>query len=114
MKIKLFQIDPETDANNLLFMNYEWAMSHGGIHQDSYKLVFDGDVDAKTLEDIFRIFNLELPKGYRGRSMSVSDVVWAEGFGTFFCDSFGFKQLKKFNGNKCSWMCSELNEKEEK
>ena len=111
MKIKLFQIAPEKDDNNLLFMNYEWAMSHGGIHQRAYKLVFEGDVDAKTLEDIFRIFNLELSKGYRGRSMSVSDVVWAEGLGTFFCDSIGFKQLKKFNVDKCPWICSELNEK---
>ena len=103
MKIKLFQISPETDDNNLMFMHYEWAMSHGGIRQSSYELVFDGEVDAKTLEDVYRIFNLELPKGYRGRSMSTSDVVWAEGLGTFFCDSIGFKQLKKFKGDKCPW-----------
>lgn len=103
MKIKLFQISPETDYNNLMFMNYEWAMKHGGIRQSSYELVFDGEVDAKSLADIFRIFNIERPKGYRGRSMSTSDVVWAEGLGTFFCDSIGFKQLKKFNGDKCPW-----------
>ena len=40
--------------------------------------------------------------GYRGRSMSTSDVVWAEGLGTFFCDSIGFKPIK-FNQKKCPW-----------
>lgn len=103
MKIKLYQIAPERDDKNLMFMNYEWTVKHGGVHSGPYELVFDGEVDAKRLEDIFQIFNLRLPEGYRGRSMSVSDVVWAEGLGTFFCDSFGFKQLKKFKVDKCPW-----------
>ena len=103
MKVKLFQIAPEKDSNNNMFMSYEWTMSHGGVRTGDYELVFDGEVDAKRLEEIFQIFNLRHPEGYRGRSMSVSDVVWAEGLGTFFCDSFGFKQLKNFKGDKCSW-----------
>ena len=103
MKIKLYQIAPEKDDKNLMFMNYEWTVEHGGVHSGPYELVFDGEVDAKRLEDIFQIFNLRLPEGYRGRSMSVSDVVWAEGLGTFFCDSFGFKQLKKFKSDTCPW-----------
>ena len=103
MKIKLFQIAPETDSNNNMFMGYEWTMSHGGIRSSDYELVFDGEVDAKRLEDIFYIFNKKHPEGYRGRSMTTSDIVWAEGLGTFFCDSFGFKQLKKFKGDKCPW-----------
>lgn len=103
MKIKLFQIAPETDSNNLIFMNYEWAITHGGIRESDYELVFDGEVDAKRLEDIFYIFNKKHPEGYRGRSMTTSDIVWAEGLGTFFCDSFGFKQLKKFKDDKCPW-----------
>ena len=87
MKVKLFQISPEEDRYNLLYMHYEFAMSHGGIKESSYELVFDGELDAKTLNDIWYIFNKKHPEGYRGRSMSTSDVVWAEGLGTFFCDS---------------------------
>ena len=103
MKIKLFQISPEEDVNNTLFMNYEWTMSHGGVREGSYELVFDGEVNAKELGDLYCIFNTAHPDGYKGRSMSPSDVVWIEGRGYFFCDSFGFVQLKKFKGEKCPW-----------
>ena len=102
MKVKLFQISPEEDRYNLLYMHYEFAMSHGGIKESSYELVFDGELDAKTLNDFWYIFNKKHPEGYRGRSMSTSDVVWAEGLGTFFCDSIGFKPIK-FNQKKCPW-----------
>lgn len=103
MKIKLYQIAPEKDDKNLMFMTTSGPLNTAVFIQAHMRLVFDGEVDAKRLEDIFQIFNLRLPEGYRGRSMSVSDVVWAEGLGTFFCDSFGFKQLKKFKGDKCPW-----------
>lgn len=102
MKVKLFQIAPEKDRYNLMFMNYEFTMEHGGIRESTYELVFDGELDVKRLDNIFYIFNCELPKGYCARSMSVSDVVWAEGLGTFFCDSIGFKPIK-FNQKKCPW-----------
>ena len=75
MKIRLYQIAPEKDDKNLMFMSYEFTVLHGGINADSYELVFDGDLPAQTAEDVFRIFNLEHPNGYRGRSMSVSDIV---------------------------------------
>lgn len=100
MKVKLFQIVPEEDRNNLLFMNYEYTRTHGGIRESAYELVFEGELDVKRLEDIYYVFNCQHPKGYRGRSMSTSDVVWAETLGTFFCDSVGF-QVIKFNQRKC-------------
>lgn len=34
--------------------------------------------------------------------MSVSDIVWMEGIGYWFCDSIGFRQIK-FAGEKCCW-----------
>lgn len=102
MRVKLFQIAPEKDRYNLMFMNYEFTMNRDGIHEDTYELVFDGELNVKRLDKIFYIFNCELPEGYRARSMSVSDVVWAEGLGTFFCDSAGYKPIK-FDQKKCPW-----------
>ncbi len=102
MKVKLFQISPEEDRYNVMYMNYEFTMSHGGIKEGSYELVFDGELDVKRLEDVFYIFNCQHPEGYRGRSMSTSDVVWAEGLGTFFCDTIGFKPIK-FKQERCPW-----------
>lgn len=57
-----------------MFMSYKFTVLHGGINAGSYELVFDGDLPAQTAEDVFRIFNLKHPNGYRGRSMSVSDA----------------------------------------
>lgn len=102
MKVKLYQISPEEDRYNLMFMSYEFTMNHGGIKESSYELVFDGELDVKGPEDVFYIFNCQHPEGYRGRSMSTSDVVWVEGLGTFFCDSIGFMSIK-FNQKKCPW-----------
>lgn len=102
MKIKLYQIAPEKDDKKLMFMSYKFTVLHGGINAGSYELVFDGDLPAQTAEDVFRIFNLEHPNGYRGRSMSVSDIVWIEGLGYWFCDSVGFRQIQ-FSGEKCCW-----------
>ena len=34
--------------------------------------------------------------------MSVSDIVWMEGIGYWFCDSIGFRHIK-FAGEKCCW-----------
>ena len=45
------------------------------------------------LEEIYEIFNLRHPDGYRGRSLSVSDIVELPD-GLHFCDSFGWKPVK--------------------
>ena len=74
-----------------MFMSYKFTVLHGGINADTYELVFDGDLPAQTAEDVFRIFNLKHPNGYRGRSMSVSDIVWMEDIGYWFCDKVGPK-----------------------
>ncbi len=93
MNIELYQISPEKDKNNLMFANSSFVEKHGGIDYDSYELVFKGDLPIKRLDDIYRIFNLEHPEGYKGRNMSVSDIVWADGLGCFFCDSIGYKRV---------------------
>ena len=58
--------------------------------------VFEGEVECGTLEEVYQMFNLDHPDGYRGRSLSVSDVieVIGEEKSTFhFCDSIGFREV---------------------
>lgn len=97
MKIKIYQIATDKDKRNLLYMRFEFAQRFGGVDPAEYELVFEGEVKAKTLEDVFYIFNRydKMPAGYRGRSLSVSDVVVNDD-GAFFCDSFGFVRLDEF------------------
>ena len=68
------------------------------VPAEIYEDVFSGEVDAGNIEDIFRIFNIDFPENYKGRSLSVSDVVeiiHAPDKSTFFyCDTIGFKEIQ--------------------
>lgn len=78
MNVRIYQINMKRDANNVAFMNYESLPKFQGsseIDSSLYDKVFEGEVNCFTLEKLYEIFNLEHPAGYKGRSMSVSDVV---------------------------------------
>lgn len=98
MKIQIHQIQAEKDKKHLCFMNYDHIMKNnaGIIPKSIYDCVFTGEVNAENLEDVFRIFNIEHPKDYTGRSLSISDVVeiqYEDYSEFFFCDSIGFKMI---------------------
>ena len=101
MKIKLYQVHMERDTNRVAFTGYENLEKFQGspeIDSKIYDKVFEGEVGCFTLEKLYQIFNTEHPTGYKGRSMSVSDVVEIVDGNTGksyfnFCDSFGFQQV---------------------
>ena len=101
MNVRIYQINMKRDANNVAFMNYESLPKFQGsseIDSSLYDKVFEGEVNCFTLEKLYEIFNLEHPAGYKGRSMSVSDVVEIIDGNTgksyfHFCDSFGFQKV---------------------
>jgi hypothetical protein len=101
MKIVLYQIIPELDEKRLMYNSLEYIMKSCGDKFPTliYELVFSGDVEAKSCDDVWTIFNTNLPDGYKGRSMSVSDVLEIVDSDNrskfFFCDSFGFKFKQK-------------------
>ena len=100
MKIILYQIIPELDLKRLMYNCLEYIMKSCGdkFPAEIYELVFSGDVEAKSCDDVWTIFNTNLPDGYKGRSMSVSDVLEIVDLDNrskfFFCDSFGFKEIE--------------------
>ena len=94
--IRVYQIDTVRDVNRLGFMGYEFSMAHGW-KPDIYNLVFDGELEAKTLDDIFEKLNIgERPERYKGHSLSVSDIVEIieETSKFYFCDSFGWVEIE--------------------
>ena len=99
MKIAIYKIVPEQDTNLVIFRNMEFVSEKNGGHipAEIYECVYSGIVNANTLEDVFTVFNIYHPAGYRGRSLTASDVVeiiGADGNSSFFfCDSFGFKRV---------------------
>ena len=78
MNIAIYQINPDRDENNVAFLNYENLERFQGsaaLRSEIYDKVFEGEVECGTLEEVYQMFNLDHPDGYRGRSLSVSDVI---------------------------------------
>ncbi len=76
-------------------------------YEDVYSGTVEADSPAIALEELFRIFNIEHPEDYRGRSLSVSDIVIlgdADGnnANTWFCDIFGWQNITDWIQKHCS------------
>ena len=99
MNIAIYQVNMDRDNDNVAFMNYEKLERFQGpaaINGKIYDKVFEGEVSCGNLEEVYQMFNINHPDGYRGRSLSVSDVVEvaSEEKSTFyFCNSIGFKEI---------------------
>jgi hypothetical protein len=77
MKYEIYQVK-DAKLNELAFRPYEPTLRP--VLRENYDLVWSGEVPGTdrpvaALEDIFRQFNLDHPAGFKGRSLSVSDVV---------------------------------------
>lgn len=101
MKIKIYQINPTRDKYNVCFCSYELMQRRkngDGIDTRIYDLVFSGTVDCKNPEEVYAMFNLNIPRGYLGRSMSVSDIIEVINSDTesefYYCQPVGFLKLK--------------------
>ena len=95
MKYTIYQLPVE---HNNCFMNYNFATKHGGVDFPAYVSKYTGQVAGQTagdvLEKLYIMFNVNHPADYKGRSLSVSDLIILEDVGIFFCDSFGWKEIK--------------------
>ena len=70
------------------------------VDRENYNLVYAGNVpEDVSLEKLYQQFNMEHPEDFRGRSMSVSDVVVLHQKGTdtaYYWDSFVFTEVPQF------------------
>ena len=102
MEVKLYQINLDRDEEGFAFMGQDYLSKKKDdptrIDSQIYDCVFDGEIEGSSLEDAFATFNFDHPDGFKGRSMSVSDVVICAPDGgvpaAYFCDSIGFKQVQ--------------------
>ena len=89
MYIKLYQINPKRDLQCVRF--------------DSriYDIVWEGELDAADLEEVYAILNNDVPEDFTARSLSVSDVIAevlpgspiAPDYSFHYCDSVGFQPI---------------------
>ena len=94
MKYKIKQIK---DIRNCeyAFSHYNWCKDQ--INLKDYEVVYEGELECseilEALEELFEIFNIRRPNDFKGRSMSVSDIVEVDGE-NYYCDAFGWVKLK--------------------
>lgn len=105
MKIRIYQINMERDSDRVSFMALESLQKNQGAEQINsriYDRIYEADVACCTLEDVYRMFNLEHPADFNGHSLSVSDIVevmdeqteQAVQPGFYFCDTVGFQRVE--------------------
>ncbi len=99
----IYQLGLSDNTDNLRFMSLDWLESKGfSVDRDHYQMVYARQREpGETLEDIYRRFNIDHPKDFRGHSLSVSDVLVLHEKGTdtaYYVDSIGFQELQGFFG----------------
>lgn len=88
MRLRILQ----TESLDFMFKPYD-RVAENGVDLDKYDVVWEEELpEGVELEDIFTRFNVEIPRGYKGRSLSVSDIVEADGV-MWYVDRIGFKRL---------------------
>ncbi len=75
MHIKIFQINRDRCKDFSKIKPVENSEQNPQIESSIYDEVFDGYVRCSDLEEIYTLFNSEYHPLYRGRAMSMSDVV---------------------------------------
>lgn len=97
----IYHVDEDTPGKQHLFMNMAMVKEDGiTIDEANYKCVYSGRLhENEKLDDLYAIFNDNLPADYKAHSMSVSDVIITNHGGemqAYYVDRFGFKELPDF------------------
>lgn len=107
-EFSIYQINVDRDTANVCFIGMESLKKIKGtkdVNAAAYDRVYDGKMDCISLENIYQKFNVDHPADYKGRSLSVSDVVEIRESDTlnpgfYFVDSIGFKSIS-FDKSLC-------------
>lgn len=94
-KVAIYQIkENASDKHDKIFKPYEWVKTKfGAVDMDDYCCVYCGNRIVDGLDDIFTEFNVNpKPMGYRGHSLSVSDIVEVDGK-RWYCDIIGWEEV---------------------
>ena len=94
MQITVYQMKLEHPCK---FRGYdELVKAQGGlplIDRAIYDEVYSGEVKCTDLAQVYAVLNDAKPDGYKGHSLSVSDIVKTPD-GLFFCDRYGWQKIE--------------------
>lgn len=94
--VRIWQLKPDSDIR-MKFVGLEDTVKQFGQPDPAhYHIVYDGQLGTNNLEAIYERCNIDHPPGYKGHSLSMSDVVElynGESSEFHYCDRFGFTQI---------------------
>ncbi len=98
MKVRIYQMRLCEDTIPFVYEDLPVLLNRccNRIPAELYRKEYGGEVDAKTLEDIFYIFNEQHPADYAARSLSISDVVEViedNQSSFYYCRVLGFQRI---------------------
>ena len=94
--VRIWQLKPEVDIYKKFISLDEAEKQFGTPDPSDYHVVYDGHLGTNDLEAIYTRCNTNHPPGYKGHSLSMSDVVelYDETSNSFhYCDRFGFSEI---------------------
>ena len=98
-KFQIWQANDNSKRIPYKFMGYSFLEKYKiSPSRRDYIKVYEADLEDMDLEDIFILLNTTRPEGFKGHSLSVSDIVVLKATDTgkesaFYVDSIGFKNL---------------------
>lgn len=94
--VRIWQLKADSDFE-LRFRAYlEVVKASGEPSKSNYETVYEGELETNDLESIFAKFNTEHPNGFKGHSLSISDVVELydeSGSEFYYVDRVGFQKI---------------------
>ncbi len=114
----IYQLKLGQETDEYLFQPYEALQEKGlKVTPEHYEKVYMAPLsEEQNLEEIYMEFNVMKPDDYRGRSLSISDVVViheAREDTAYYCDLVGFREVPEFLGQEIKIQEREEEELEE-
>lgn len=78
MEVRIYQINSDRDVNGVIYEGLDGLKRWQGsadVDAGLYDKVYEGDIEGKSLDDVYTVLNTNHPFDYRARSLSMSDVV---------------------------------------
>ena len=87
------------DIRYRMFANLGEDIQVVDFEKDNYKKIYNGNIESnrptmEILDDLYEIFNTDHPRDFKGRSLSMSDIVYINNE-YYHCQSCGWRKIDR-------------------
>lgn len=97
--VRVWQLKPDVDIYMKFIRYEEMCRRFGPPDRENYQMVYDGAAETNDLEALYMKFGNDgcaLPLGYKGHTLSMSDVLElydSSGSSFYYVDCIGFREV---------------------